>query len=130
MHSSDTRQTVLVVEYDLWERTFATEVLASQGYAVLGASNGASALRLAEQHPCDLILLDLSLPELHGLEFLQRVKTMDSTREVPVIVLGATPVGQPVAAEGCVPRPLEEVRVVSEIGRVLRTDYHCATTPT
>src|SRR5207253_2645505 len=88
-----------------------------QGYAVLGASNGASGLRLVEQHQCDVILLDLALPELPGLELLQQLKVMDRTREIPVIVLGASPDEQPGTAEGCVPRPLEQARVMTEVAR-------------
>jgi CheY-like chemotaxis protein len=107
------------VDHDRWERWFTTEVLVEHGYTVLGASNGASGLRLVEQHPCDVILLDLALPELPGLEFLQQVKAEDTTREVPVIVLGASVDDRPHAAEGCVPRPLEEIGVIAEIGRCL-----------
>lgn len=122
MQTRNEQRTALVVDYDVWARKFTTDVLASQGYVVLGASNGVSGLRLAEQHSCDVILLDLALPELHGLELLERLRTMVTTREVPVIVLGATPTGEGLAAQGCVPKPLEEVRVLSEVGRCLFMD--------
>jgi two-component system cell cycle response regulator len=120
MQTSETQRTAVVVDNDIWERWFATEVLAGNGYAVLGASNGASALRLVEQHQCDVILMDLALPELPGLEFLQHLKATASTREVPVIVLGATPESRPCAAQGYVPKPLDGGRVMHEVGRVLR----------
>lgn len=64
-----------------------------------------------------MILLDLALPELPGLELLQQLKVMDRTREIPVIVLGASPDEQPGTAEGCVPRPLEQARVMTEVAR-------------
>jgi CheY-like chemotaxis protein len=67
-----------------------------------------------------VILLSLALPELPGLEFLRHLKAMDSTREIPVIVLGASPDSQPDAAEGCVPNPLEGERVMTEVGRCLQ----------
>jgi CheY-like chemotaxis protein len=119
MQTSDSQPIALVVDHDMWERWLTTEVLVGQGYAVLGASNGASGLRLVEQHRCDVILLDLALPELPGLDFLQQLKAMDRTREIPVIVLGASPEDQPGAAEGCVPRPLEQRRVMTEVVRCL-----------
>ena len=115
----DARRTALVVDYDAWERSFTTEVLTERGYVVFGASNGASGLRLAEQHECDVILLDLALPELSGPEFLQQVKSADTTREIPVIVLGADPCGATGTAEGCLPKPLEGMRMLSEVARVL-----------
>ena len=119
MQTNDAQRTALVVNYDTWERWFTTEVLVGQGYEVVGASNGASGLRLVEQHQCDVILLDLALPELAGLDLLQQLKTMESTREIPVIVLGASLNGQTYAAEGCVSRPLEETRVMTEVGSCL-----------
>jgi len=121
MHTTgrDTRHIALVVDYDPWERWFTSEVLSDQGYSVLGASNGVSGLRLAEQHSCDVILLNLALPELPGAEFLRQLKASATTREIPVILLGAAPDGPTFPAEGCVPRPLEDARVTSEVGRVL-----------
>jgi CheY-like chemotaxis protein len=129
MHTldSDSQRTALVVEYDPWERWFATKVLAGEGYLVMGASNGASGLRLAEQHPCDVILLDLALPELPGPDFLRQLRATEATREIPVIVLGSTPDGPVCRADGCVPKPLDELRVVSEVGRVL--DHPLQLTP-
>jgi response regulator RpfG family c-di-GMP phosphodiesterase len=115
----DARRTALVVDYDAWERSFTTEVLTERGYLVFGASNGASGLRLAAQHECDVILLDLALPELSGPEFLQQVKAADTTREIPVIVLGAESCGVICAPEGRVPKPLDGMRVLSEVARVL-----------
>jgi CheY-like chemotaxis protein len=116
---SDSQRTALVVDYDPWERWFATKVLAGEGYQVLGASNGASGLRLAQQHPCDVILLDLALPELPGPDLLQQLRATKATREIPVIVLGSTADGPVCYAEGYVPKPLDELRVVNEVGRAL-----------
>jgi CheY-like chemotaxis protein len=116
---SDSQRTALVVDYDPWERWFATKVLAGEGYFVVGASNGASGLRLVQQHRCDVILLDLALPELPGPDFLRQLRSIDATREIPVIVLGP-PQDEPICgAEGSLPKPLDELRVLSEVGRVL-----------
>ena len=119
MHDNDAQPTVLVVEHDTWDRTYTADTLASQGYAVMGASNGASGLRLAEQHGCDAILLDLNLPEVTGIEFMRRLKAMDRTRTIPVIVLGDSPLDQSLAAAGSVPKPLEPMRMISELARCL-----------
>jgi twitching motility two-component system response regulator PilH len=121
MHTSvsDRRPTVLVVDHNRWERWFMTEALTDHGYDVLGASNGASGLRLAQQHACDVILVDLALPELAGPEFIRQLKETDQTREVPVILLGESAAGFAVGAEGCVPKPLEDRQMRGEIGRVL-----------
>ena len=120
---SDSQRTALIVDYDPWERWFASKVLAGEGYLVLGASNGASGLRLAQQHPCDVILLDLALPELPGPDFLRQLRATKATREIPVIVLGSTPDGPVCCAEGYVPKPLDELRVLSEVGRALDDQF-------
>jgi twitching motility two-component system response regulator PilH len=118
-NDDETPRTALIVDYDPWERCFTADVLTGQGYEVLRASNGASGLRLAEQNPCDVILLALSLPEMSGPEVLLHLKAADATREVPVIVLGVSPDGEGFTAEGCVPKPLERLRMTSEVGRVV-----------
>jgi CheY-like chemotaxis protein len=118
----DVRRTALVVDYDLWERSFTSDVLAGEGYMVRGASNGVSGLRLAQQQPCDVILLALALPEMSGAEVLRHLKTTAATRRIPVIVLGTAPDGPAFRAEGCIPQPLEEVQVACEVGRVVAVD--------
>src|SRR5690348_4343497 len=112
--------TVLVVNHDVWERTYTTDTLASQGYAVLAASNGASGLRLAEHYACDAIVVELALPEVSGVELIQRLRAMDHTRSIPVIVVGDAPVDQLVSASGRVPKPLEPLRIISELDRCLQ----------
>jgi response regulator RpfG family c-di-GMP phosphodiesterase len=118
-NADDTQRTALIVDYDPWERSFTADVLTGQGYLVLRASNGASGLRLAEQNPCDVILLAQSLPEMSGPEVLRRLKSAVATRGIPVIVLGVSTDGPGFAAEGSVPKPLQELRVTSEVGRVV-----------
>jgi DNA-binding response OmpR family regulator len=116
---TESGRTALVVDYDSWERSFATTILNDQGYRVVAASNGASGLRLAQQQPCDVILLDLVLPELPGVEFVRQLRATEVTREIPVIVLGSTSDGLECSTQGCVPKPLEGIRVLREVGRVL-----------
>ena len=121
MDSSHKQRTALVVDYDTWERWFTTDVLGDLGYTVVAASNGATGLRLLELYQCDIILVDVSLPELAGPEFLRQLKVMDGVCSIPVIVLGTPPEGQLAAAEGCVPKPLERGRVITEVDRCLRS---------
>jgi len=59
------------------------------GYEVICAEDGESALRIAREQPLDLILLDLMLPKMSGLEVLQRLKTDPHTADVPVVVLSS-----------------------------------------
>jgi CheY-like chemotaxis protein len=57
------------------------------GYEVICADDGEAALNLAQSQPFDLILLDLMLPKVSGLEVLQRLKSEPRTANIPVVVL-------------------------------------------
>ena len=61
--------------------------LGKEGYEVISALDGETGLRIAKEKKPDLVLLDLILPRLHGLEVLKKLKEDPGTREIPVIVL-------------------------------------------
>jgi signal transduction histidine kinase/CheY-like chemotaxis protein len=64
-----------------------TEVLRVAGANVTTATNGADALRLAEESEFDVILSDISMPEMDGFEFLQRLRKIDGRQKVPVVAI-------------------------------------------
>jgi DNA-binding response OmpR family regulator len=77
---------VLVVDDDADIRLLLEELLRAAGYAVKTAPDGRAALRTFHENPSDLIILDLSLPELDGFETLERIRDIS---DVPVILLTA-----------------------------------------
>jgi two-component system cell cycle response regulator len=78
---------VLVVDDDRVLRTMLRAHLARAGHAVTTAPDGAGALALAASMRPDVILLDLELPDVHGLEVLDRLQTMPETAGTPVLVI-------------------------------------------
>jgi two-component system CheB/CheR fusion protein len=64
-----------------------TELLRVAGANVTSATNGADALHIAEENEFDVILSDISLPEMDGFEFLQRLRKIDGRRDVPVVAI-------------------------------------------
>jgi putative two-component system response regulator len=78
---------VLVVDDDPLLRRFLACFLESLGYQVTTAANGSTALARVAARPPDLILLDLDLPDLSGMEVCQRVKADPATRLIPVLIL-------------------------------------------
>ncbi len=88
---------ILVVDDEAANREFQEAILLDAGYEVVLASDGASALAEIQAHPPDLILLDLLMPGMHGLEVCQRLKQETATSRIPVIVV--TAVGQITAKE-------------------------------
>lgn len=88
MRASD-MATVLVVEDNPANMTLATFLLKSAGYAVLSATNAEAGLALARREQPDLVLMDIQLPGMDGLEACASLKRDQATRDIPVIALTA-----------------------------------------
>ena len=81
--------TVLIVEDNPANMTLATFLLKSAGHTVLSATDAEAGLTLARgEHP-NLILMDMQLPGMDGLEATALLKRDDATRAIPVIALSA-----------------------------------------
>ena len=80
-------QRILLAEDNLQLAATIAELLARQGYEVQRANDGVAALRAIAAAPPDLLLLDLKLPGLHGIELLRKLRQSQRTASLPVIVL-------------------------------------------
>jgi two-component system KDP operon response regulator KdpE len=78
---------VLVVDDEPAIRRFLRTSLTAQGYQIMDAENGAGALDLLRTKPVDVLVLDLGLPDIDGVDVLQRIRASGSS--VPVIVLSS-----------------------------------------
>jgi CheY-like chemotaxis protein len=83
------RATVLVVEDDPWTRWVESELLRDDGYLVFEAGTGEQGLYMAAAHAPDVILLDLGLPRMSGVDVLHHLKANPATREIPVFVVSS-----------------------------------------
>ncbi len=81
---------VLVVEDDADLRAMVAEAFGADGADVLTASDGAEALTALSDHPVDVIVLDMLMPNMNGVEFLQRRAADARIRDIPVIVFTGT----------------------------------------
>jgi DNA-binding response OmpR family regulator len=121
------RQRVLVVEDDPHDQEIYGRLLWYNGFDVIFAADGQSGLDAALETDPDLILLDLELPRLHGIELCRRLRAEPSFAHKPIIALSAHTrrrFGDRVADAGCdlflekPASPLEVLREVeSRIGR-------------
>lgn len=82
-----TRPRLLVVDDEAGLRRLLSRTLDRLGYDVTVAEHGRAALEIAERLPLDLIITDITMPEMDGFELLQRLKSHDTTRHVPVIMV-------------------------------------------
>ena len=80
------KPTILVVEDDVPVRCLITTTLKTHGYKYLTASNGETAIMMTTSHNPDIMLLDLGLPDIDGIEVIRSVRTWSN---LPIIVLSA-----------------------------------------
>jgi two-component system, OmpR family, KDP operon response regulator KdpE len=81
-----TLQSILVVDDEAAMRKLLTSNLKVSGYAVQSASDGTEAMQLIDEHPFDLLLLDVNMPEPNGFQVLESVRR---SAEIPVVVVSA-----------------------------------------
>ena len=83
------RKRVLIVEDNELNMKLFNDVLEAQSYETIQTRNGLEALELARKHRPDLILMDIQLPEVSGLEVTKWLKEDDALRNIPVIAVTA-----------------------------------------
>jgi CheY-like chemotaxis protein len=81
--------TVLIVDDVEMFRTVVAHALRGAGHRAVSAPDGAAALRALETADADLVLLDLAMPNMNGMEFLQRLRADARFETLPVIVVSA-----------------------------------------
>ena len=82
-------KTVLIVEDNELNMKLFHDLLEAHGYATVGTRNGIEALDLARKHRPDLILMDIQLPEVSGLEVTKWLKDDAELRRIPVVAVTA-----------------------------------------
>jgi two-component system, cell cycle response regulator DivK len=116
---------VLLVEDNDDNREIYATILQHFGYGVVEAPNGLIGVHKAAQHHPDLIIMDISLPIMDGLEATRRIRANPGTSEIPVLAVTAhaRDHDRELAIEaGCdryLPKPVEPRRLVQEVQRMI-----------
>jgi two-component system, cell cycle response regulator DivK len=82
-------KTILIVEDNTLNMKLWNDILEAQGYALLKTASGVEAVEIARNHRPDLILLDIRLPDISGLDVARSLKGDETTQSIPVIALTA-----------------------------------------
>jgi len=78
---------ILIVDDDMINRKLIAKIISKKGYQFKEAANGVEALDAVKQGPVDLVLLDLMMPVMNGMEFLQEIRRDPNYMNLPIIVL-------------------------------------------
>ncbi len=82
-------KTVLIVEDNELNMKLFNDLLEARGYAVLQTRSGVEAVEIVRAHMPDLILMDIQLPEVSGLQVTQWIKDDEKLRHIPIIAVTA-----------------------------------------
>lgn len=121
------RPTLLVVDDDDMQRKMIATLLKSENYSLIFAVSGLDALSLLRKVRPDVILMDIMMPELDGLETTRRLKSIPGLANVPVIMSTGRSEGSVVidsmnaGASGFVVKPFDRTALVAKLMRALQT---------
>lgn len=82
-------KTILIVEDNELNMKLFNDLLQAHGYDTVQTMDGRDAIKLAREHMPDLVLMDIQLPEISGLEVTKMMKADDELRSIPVIAVTA-----------------------------------------
>jgi two-component system cell cycle response regulator DivK len=118
---------ILYIEDNAENRLLVKRILEAHGHTVFEAIDGASGLEAATKVRPDLVLLDISLPEVDGYDIAGRFREMEEMDSVPVIAVTANVMKgdrERSLAAGCdayIPKPIDITRLPGQIEEALQT---------
>ena len=119
---------VLVVDDDALNRRLVTATLAREGLRTTSANDGAEALKAIGEDPPDVILLDIEMPGMDGFEVLEHIKSDETLRHLPVIMISGLDDTESVVrcleigADDFLPKPFDAAILRARINAGLRPE--------
>jgi len=121
-----THERILVVDDEAEVRTLCARALTREGYEVLAARNGAEALQRAREERPNLLIVDIVMPEMNGIELCQRMRTTPGLSGLPVLFLTGKQditdkaVGFAVGADDYLTKPFDIRELLMRVRALLR----------
>ncbi|HEV2146080.1 MAG TPA: response regulator [Longimicrobiaceae bacterium] len=119
---------VLLADDERLLHSVLQDVLEVNGFAVLHALDGRQAVQLAQEEKPDVILMDLMMPVMDGMEALEHLREDEDTRGIPVVAITADVLGRSRedmlghGFDGYIPKPFTAGQLLGEIARHLARD--------
>ncbi|HIJ61867.1 MAG TPA: response regulator [Rhodospirillaceae bacterium] len=118
-------KTILIAEDNDLNLKLFNDLMQVQGYATLTCHDGREALRMIREHRPDLVLMDIQLPEISGLDVIIQIKADAELKAIPVIAITAFAMKgdeERIRASGCegyLPKPTSVVNLVKTVAGFL-----------
>lgn len=119
-------KTILIADDKPTGRELVRTVLENAGYAVIEASDGSEALRIAHESSPDLIILDLHMPEIDGFGVIEQLRRDEHFATTPVVALTASAMqgdrerALSLGFTGYITKPIRLVNLRQEVERLLK----------
>jgi DNA-binding response OmpR family regulator len=119
------KTTVLWIDDDLLLLSLCRERLERSGYHVFTAEDGAAGIEMARRERPDVILLDVIMPDMHGLEVCQQLRADGELNDTPILLMtaledsGVAAMGRKAGATMTMRKPSDPDHIVQIIGRLL-----------
>jgi DNA-binding NtrC family response regulator len=120
-------QTILVIDDKESELETMSDALSNQGYKIVSTSSGEEALKIMKEKPFDVILTDLKMPDVDGMEILRTARAMDSQPQV-IMITGYGSIDKAVeamraGAEDFIPKPIALAELREKVRKALESQY-------
>jgi len=130
MPDKEKKPTILCVDDDLNNLALLEALLAPRGYKTIFAESGQAALEKAAAAPPDLILLDIMMPGMSGIEVLEKLRADEKTKAIPVVMVTAlreTEDKVKALEAGCddfISKPFDKVELLARVKSMLKISYY------
>ena len=117
---------ILIVDDSESIREVVSFTLENEGYNILSAVDGKDALNHLDGSPVDLIITDLHMPNMNGIELIKEVRTMDAYKRVPILFLTTESQAakkmeaKEAGATGWIIKPFVPAKLIAAINKVIR----------
>ncbi|MBT7512214.1 MAG: response regulator [Rhodospirillaceae bacterium] len=122
------KQTILVVEDNPVNTELVKDILFELGHSVVHSETGVDAMQLARTHQPALILMDIRLPRLSGIDVTKFIKAQDDLKHIPIIALTASAMKgdeEKILQGGCddyIPKPIQVIEFINLISSYLDSE--------
>ncbi len=117
--------TILAVDDALTMRKLVSFTLRTAGFDVLEAADGVEGLAIVRSRPVDLIISDVNMPRMDGLEFTRQARVALAGKPVPILILTTESdvqkktIARAAGATGWIVKPFQQEQLLAVVGRVL-----------